>query len=293
MEPVIIRNAYFIKLGRKGVWEEDSIKNGILRFGWRQNSLADILAHDWDSIGRELGKTRLDPGALTRDVNQLKEIVLSTRDDVWVTFHDSMLWWCRLTDDPPQEDGISRFRRTEGWRNSDIKGKKLISSQIAGSLSKTQAFRGTNCSIRETDVLERLINAQQSPIREAIERANDGLVHALAPAIQQLHWKDFETLVDLIFRGAGWKRVSIAGETVKDVDMELEEPVTRDRYQVQIKASASRRVFEAACEGFNADYFRRFYFVIHSPEADLANFESPNTNVKLIRAAELAEMTAR
>lgn len=292
MKPVRIRNAFFIKLGRHGAWEKDSIANDVLRFGWRQNPLTDILAHDWTAITQQLAVTRKNQGALTRDVNQLKEIVLSTSDDLWVTFHDSMLWWCRLSGSPPEEDDISRFRRTSGWRNTDIRGKKLISSQIPGTISKTQAFRGTTCVIQDKHVLERLINAEQSPKRIALQKASDALVEAVVPAIRDLHWKDFETLVDLIFRSANWKRISVAGETVKDIDLELEEPLTRDRYQVQIKASASRRDFEAAAATHQA-YFRHFYFVVHSPTADLETHQSTDPNVKLVRASELAEMAVR
>ena len=53
-----------------------------------------------------------------------------------------------------------------------------------------------------------------------------------------MHWKDFETLVDLLFRQAGWRRLSVLGETMKYADLELEEPITMERYQVQIKSAA-------------------------------------------------------
>lgn len=289
-----IREAYFIKLGSKGSWEEDSLRNGILRFGWRVNPLPDILAHDWEAVRKTLAQKNANKGSVTADVNRLKDIVLSTPEDVWVTFHRSTLWWCRLSTQPPKEDATSRYRTTlTGWSNTDITGKKLVSSQIPGSISKTQGYRATVCSIKERDVLERLINASPSPERVSIETAHSQLVTSVIPAVRQLHWKDFETLVDLIFRAAGWKRVSVIGETVKDVDLELEEPFTQERYQVQIKASASKSDFLEAAEGFSPTNFRSFYFIVHSPSRDLAAHIPSDPNIKLVFVEQLAEMTIR
>jgi len=71
----------------------------------------------------------------------------------------------------------------------------------------------------------------------------DTLVGAVQSAICELHWKDFETLVDLLFRQAGWRRLSVLGETMKYADLELEEPITTERYQVQIKSAADTADF--------------------------------------------------
>jgi hypothetical protein len=46
-------------------------------------------------------------------------------------------------------------------------------------------------------------------------------------------------LVDLVFRQAGWQRLSVLGETMKFTDMDLLEPVTGDQYQVQVKSAAT------------------------------------------------------
>ena len=37
----------------------------------------------------------------------------------------------------------------------------------------------------------------------------------LVVAITELHWKDFEALVDLNLRHAGWKRESVLGQQAK------------------------------------------------------------------------------
>ena len=40
--------------------------------------------------------------------------------------------------------------------------------------------------------------------------------------LSPLHPNDFEILVDLVFRNAGWRRVSSVGGAMKFVDMELD-----------------------------------------------------------------------
>jgi len=96
-----------------------------------------------------------------------------------------------------------------------------------------------------------------------------------------------------VFRAAGWKRTGVLGETNKDVDLELEEPLTREKYQVQIKARASLKEFRDCAATFSPGFFRRFYFVVHSPSDELARFESDDPSVSLIRVNELAEMVVR
>ena len=44
--------------------------------------------------------------------------------------------------------------------------------------------------------------------------------------IQRLTWQDFETLTDLIFRGAGWQRLSETGGKQKTLDLDLISPLT-------------------------------------------------------------------
>ena len=52
-----IRNAHYIKLGKGGEWEADSIRNGILRLGWVANPLADVNAGAWAGLEEQLRAT--------------------------------------------------------------------------------------------------------------------------------------------------------------------------------------------------------------------------------------------
>ena len=92
----------------------------------------------------------------------------------------------------------------------------------------------------------------------------------LRRAITELHWKDFETLVDLVFRDAGWLRISVLGQQAKAYDLELREPITGDRYVVQVKSQATLADLSDTMKNFSPDDFRKVFFVVHSPSTDLA-----------------------
>ncbi|XYH92975.1 restriction endonuclease [Sorangium sp. So ce1128] len=103
----------------------------------------------------------------------------------------------------------------------------------------------------------------------ALAEAKNALVLKTAQAIKNLHWKDFELLVDLVFRQSGWRRVSAVGTTMKSVDIELEDPIAGDRYQVQIKSRATMEIASKCKEEFSASSFRKYYFVVHTPDHEL------------------------
>src|ERR1035437_6045226 len=167
-----------------------------------------------------------DPGAAKRDLNALRVAVASTEEDVWITFYAGCLWWCRLAPGAIEEDATSKFRRTAGgWSDCDVHGSQLQIANILGILSQLQGFRGVICSVREANRLQSLLSAESSLAHQAVKRARAALTNEVRGALGELHWKDFETLVDLLFRQAGWRRLSMLGETMKFADLELEEPI--------------------------------------------------------------------
>jgi len=265
----------------------------VLRFGWGTTPLAEILAGNWPVIEARLRAEAPTPGTATRDLNALRDLVSSTEDDVWITFHASKLWWGRLAPAPPEEDGVSKFRRLVApWGDRDREGIALVATQVPGAVAAVQGFRGTVCAVRAQAALERLLNAEASPAYHKVAQAQRALDAAVADALAGLHWKDFETLVDLVFRQAGWRRVSMLGETMKYADLELEEPITRERYQVQVKSRANLTEFRKYAADFSAGEFRRLYFVVHTPSADLARHpgQAGNGTVLLLRPKEFAPM---
>jgi hypothetical protein len=76
---------------------------------------------------------------------------------------------------------------------------------------------------------------------------------------------------------------------MKFSDLELEEPVTGERYQVQVKSSASVADLQEYADNFASTGFRKLYFVVHSPVGDWSGYPIPE-NVELILPDRLAQM---
>lgn len=266
--------AFYIKLGKGGRWAGDAIATGRLRLGWQGIPLADIHAGDWKRIRARLAEEHKHKGTVTTDTRRLRDLATSGPDDLWITFHGSRLWWGRVADGPIEEDSVSKFRRmVDGWHDTNLKDEPLVAGRVPGVIAQLQGFRGTVCSVKRREALRRLIAGETSPAWTAVVAAREALVAELQDAITHLHWKDFETLVDLIFRDAGWRRRSVLGETMKFADLELEEPITGDAYQVQVKSSADLADFDEYAADFRSQQrrdFRRLYFVVHTPSPKLA-----------------------
>lgn len=85
--------------------------------------------------------------------------------------------------------------------------------------------------------------------------------------------------------------MSVLGEAMKYSDLELEEPVTGDMYQVQVKSTANLRDFREYFGKFVGGRYRKLFFVVHTPDKKLS--ESTQTNdspVHLVLPKRLAEM---
>ena len=289
---VEFRNAFYIKLGRGGSWEADSIASSRMRLGWRNQSLADINAGRWDAISEQLRNEQPDkPQVATTDLNRLRDITLSTPEDLWITFHGAKLWWARLSPGPVQEDHISKFRPTLGdWRDTSLSGKLLVVNDLPGKIAQLQGFRGTVCRVFEQALLRRVLEGARSELASRIAHERKALCQQLEIAITDLHWKDYETLVDLVFRNAGWIRVSVLGQQAKGYDLELREPITGDRYVVQVKSQATRADLDSTVQNFSAADYRKVFFVVHSPASNLVNPVNLPSYVELVDTSHLANL---
>jgi hypothetical protein len=286
-------NAYYIKLGRAGCWEVDSISCSKMRFGWEEQDLDDLNGRAWDRVEQQLRQQYAGkpPGTATTDFNRLKEIVESTPQDLWITFHEGKLWWGTVAAGAVEADSVSKFRRMlTGWTDRALNGKLLVATELPGKIALLQGFRGTACRVKEADILRRVITGEASPLARALAEQRQHLAQVAQQAIEHLHWKDYEVLVDLVFRHAGWARVSILGEQVKGFDLELREAVTNDRYLVQVKSQARRADVEETVSQFSPGDFRKIYFVVHSPANDLAAMTDLPEHVELLPPKRLAAM---
>ena len=286
------KNAYYIKLGRGGCWEADSITNKRLRLGWPQQSLDDINSARWERIGKQLREEQnRKPQVATKDLNRLRDIAQSTPEDIWITFHGAKLWWTRLSPGPVRGDSTSKYRPTSlPWSDSSRNGRLLVVNELPGKIAQLQGFRGTVCRVRETELLSRVVDGSASTLALEIDSQRKILCDHLQRAICELHWKDFETLVDLVFRNTGWVRVSVLGQHAKAYDLELREPITGDRYVVQVKSQATLADLKKTIKDFPKATFRRVFFVVHSPSPDLVAAKKLPEYVDLVPPAHLAEL---
>jgi hypothetical protein len=82
---------------------------------------------------------------------------------------------------------------------------------------------------------------------------------------------------------------SVLGQHAKAYDLELREPITGDRYVVQVKSRAALADLEVTIASFSAQDFRRVYFVVHSPSDDLAGASDVPDHVEIVSPDRLAQ----
>lgn len=269
-----------------------------MQFGWGGQDIRDINCGNWKKIEEQLRQWSKDKkGLATRSLNALRWICESTSDDLWITFYQGTMWWCKLGSKEVFQDEIPRrvkYRKVDGeWSNHDTYDKTLDINSIPGNLSKIQCYQGTVCRVRALETLKRLVNAESSADYNEIAERRTALIKSVEQGIRKLHWKDFETFVDLVFRESGWRRLSMVGGSMKFTDLELEDPITQDKYQVQIKSQATLKDFQDYVQDFNPQNHRKFYFVVHSPAKKLVALNELPPNVELVLPNRLSEMVVR
>lgn len=279
----------YIKLGRGGDWEAESLRDGVLRFGYREAPHDLCVRGDWQAVWEAMKVVPGDAGAATRDVNQIRACYESDEQSIFITFVGGLLYWARPTG-PVEilEDRSHRRATLDGWRNTSIGGARLSADRLSGRFLKVQMFRGTICDVQAADYLLRKLGDQLSPEVAAAEEAERALVTAIVDLMRLLTWQDFELLVDLVFSTSGWRRVSQVGRTQKTIDLELVLPSTTERAFVQIKSQATPAALNDYVDRLaQADAYDRMFFVWHTgdlPEGDR------QTDVILLGPQKLARM---
>jgi hypothetical protein len=286
---IIASAAHFIKLGRGGNWETESIKDGVLRFGYRDTPHDLCVNRDWSAVWAVMKDIRGDAGAATRDVKQIQTYYEAAESTIFITFVGGLLYWCQPAG--PVEllaDGSHRRGTRDDWRNKSLGGALLTTDRLSGHLLKVQMFQGTICDVKALDYLLRKLNDRLSPEVAAAEEAERALMAAVIPLMRLLTWQDFELLVDLIFSTSGWRRVGGVGRTQKTVDLELILPSTGERAFVQVKSRATIGALGDYSERLaQAEAYDRMFFVWHT--GDISEDGTPD-GIILIGPQRLSRM---
>lgn len=282
--------ALYIKLGRTGSWETESLKEGILRFDCNETPYEAAKSGDWDTVKEYWTKFRQNVGTATKDVTQARNFFEASEDTLWITYSSGYLWWCFAKPGVKKHpDGGGHYRDTlGGWSKTDIHGKELTMDKLSGNLLKLQAYRGTICKATPFDYLIRKVNGQLLPEVQEAANAEAEMISKLVPLMKLLTWQDFELLVDLVFSSSGWRRIGQVGKTQKTVDLELMLPSTAERAFVQIKSSTNKKDLEE-CIKLHRDSaaYDRMFFVWHSGNVGDLNDED---DIVLIPPDRLAKM---
>lgn len=281
---------YFIKLGRAGDWEDESLRNGVLRFGYHMAPHDLCMKGDWQGVWEVMLAAGSDNGSATRHVKQIMTFYEADEQSIFVTFVGGCLYWCRPTG-PVEllEDRSHRRATVDGWHNTSIGGRLLSTDRLSGHLLKVQMFQGTICEVSAADYLKRKLNDQLSPEVAAAEAAEKAMMSAIVDLMRLLTWQDFELLVDLVFSSSGWRRVSQVGGVKKTVDLELVLPSTGERAFVQVKSQATKATLRDYMTRFTqTDVYGRMFFVWHT--GDLAEEDTDTASVTLLGPKKLSRM---
>ncbi len=289
-------SAFYIKLGSEGIHAEACIKkDGTLWLGYNEIPHSLCIEGKWGQVRTIFIKQfNSDPGAATRHTNQIKAFYEADETVLWITFHKNQLWWCFAKPEIILQPDGSKIRQTgDGWHETNINREKFDLSQLSGSLLSVQGFRGTICAVREFEYLIRKVNRETSQLEKAAQDSYQNLVEALEKIIRELDWKEFELLTDLIFRQAGWQRISQLGKTQKTLDLDLLSPIANERYWVQVKSRADMGIFNRFQEEtMGTDGYNRCYLVVHSPSANLTKAYETDTH-KLWLPDDIARLTVQ
>jgi hypothetical protein len=263
----------FIRLGKGRDQTAQCIVAGELRLDYPQVSHEFCLAGRWTQVDAQIAGQSKDREGTARHRNQIRAFYEASAATLWITFHAECMWWSFAAPGVSLRADGTRIRSTiDGWHQFDVDNQPLAASRLSSGLLAVQAYRGTICAVEPSYVLHK-INCVDPPRLAAADRALTALIDSLRPIVEQLHPRDLEVLVDLIFRNAGWQRVGVLAETETDIDLALESAVTGERIAVEVKAQAAMEDYREYAARYDSMVgFDRFYFVTRSPiDAEVAH----------------------
>ncbi len=188
MNKIVPENVRYIKLGSGGDWEKWCIENNAIRLGYESPYHNESKSGQWDIVKDYWLKAREgNQGAATRDVNQIRDFYELSENDLWITFYQRKLYWCRASAHVEELEDGSRIRKTIGhWSCESLTGQPLSIENIDGRVTKVQGFRGTICWVEQQDYLVGKINGELQPNVENAKQQLFALKNNIKDLIQGL-----------------------------------------------------------------------------------------------------------
>ena len=296
-----IKTIRFIRLGEGGSWSEDCFKEGIIRLGFSSGT-PEILSFaknkKWLSVKNYWLARDHSPQVAGSYTNQMRAFFEDDGSTLWITIRNQVLYYgFAQPGDPvpyekdPNKSKLSSYKKMSGsgWKSVDANGKLLAVDKLSGRLTKVAGFRGTICSLKEAiaDYLKLRLAGKVNPAIEQAEALKLNLQKHISGLVQGLTWQDFETLVELIFSNSGWRRVARTGGNKETVDIELENPITKDSAFVQVKSSTTQKQLDSYINKMKASPYTRMFYVYHTGQADLT---SEDESVSVFNVEQIAEL---
>lgn len=273
----------FIKLGEKGAWAEASFFSGRILFGAHGINHDDCITKNWDTVSKQL--QAVNPKSIKDSLRKVTEFY-DEQPTLWITMADGHLWWCLSEGEPValHDAGLDepdRYRETvDGWHRENLLGEALLLRKISSSLTKTGSYRGSICKVENENYLKRLLNGDRDPLQIKAKELLEQQETLALDLIRRLHWSEFETLVDLIFARNGWRRTSVLGRSIPDIDFVADQTVTGDVAWVQVKAKSSTTELNEYIDRFHRDGSgSQFFFACHTLSGKLPQYQQSNIHI--------------
>ncbi|MBK6481564.1 MAG: hypothetical protein IPG01_00180 [Chitinophagaceae bacterium] len=235
----------YIKLGEGSNWADECLEKGIIRIGFRDIPNKLFKTEDLDKMWYKHTEQGYSNRAADMYWSQLNSFFQADKNTIWITFHQQKMWWCKAKPGYVLDKDNTKYKQVIGsWSDQDVKGNTLWEDNLSGALTKTKLYPSTICVPDAEEYALNKIYCKQSKETIQFEKDLAALKKSTVALIQQLTWKDFEHLIDLIFRNAGFQRLSVVGKQQKSIDLSLLHPLTNEKLLVQIKSAAGIDIYE-------------------------------------------------
>ena len=278
-ETISKQTVRYVKNGAGGKWWRSAKDLGQVHLGWNIIPHPLLLDTNINAIENILLDHFSTQGAAKRDLKQLKDLLDTPSQHIWITFEDGYMWWCTVFDGPimnevgeNEANGNFILNCNSQWSNYSLNGNLLAIADLPGRVTSTSGFRGTVCEPKAADDILRIIRGEQDPDAIAAAEARAKYEFAVMKTITRLTPQDFEQLIDLILVRTGWARISTLGKTREGIDIEAKNLAADEIAFVQVKSAATQAVLDDYVARFNArrEYYARMIFAVHTPHGKLS-----------------------